>query len=159
MAKAKKQKIAVDGTKLTIEYPTIRKSITIDVSRFERELRNEAEMHGWKQRYGDLESGGSPQEKYAAAQKLFAANLIGKWELDAAPRDDSAIIVEAVSRIKGVKVAEVEKALQPLNEADRAAKLAEWKAAAKVKAEIAQIRAERAKKAADEADDDDEIAL
>lgn len=159
MAKAKKQKIVVDGTRLTVEYPTIKKSITVDVSKFTRELRDEGEMHGWKQRYGDLESGGTPQEKFAAAQKLFAANTAGNWEIESAARDDPPIVMEAVARTKGVKFAEVEKALKPLSDEDRTAKLAEWKSSPKVKAEIAQIRAERAKAAADEVEDDDEIEI
>ena len=158
MAKAKKQKIVVDGTRLTVQYPTIKKEITIDVSKFTRELRDEGEMHGWKQRYGDLESGGTPQEKFAAAQKLLAANLAGNWEIEAAPRDDTPIVKEAAARILGVTLKEVEAVFGKLSEEKQAEKIAEWKASPKMKAEIAEIRAERAKAAAEEADDD-EISL
>jgi hypothetical protein len=154
--RGKKQQISTDGTVLTVKYPTIRKELVVDAAMFDADLQHEFMMHGLKQRYGDLESGGTPAEKYAAAQRLRDANLAGSWEVSG-ERDTSGIVIEAVARMKGLKQEQVEAAL---NEAeDREEKLREWRGNLKVKAMIATIRAERATEAAEEAEGDDDIEI
>jgi hypothetical protein len=152
-AKGKKQRITVDGTVLKVEYPTIRKTVTVDVSRFSEEVRHEAMLHGFKQKYGDVESGGTAAEKYDMLQRVIAAHESGNWDVTVGTRDDSGIIIEAVARRFDYTVEQVQKALEAAE--DREAKLKEWRSNAKVKATIAEIRAERAAKAAEEAEDDD----
>lgn len=152
-AKGKKQRITVDGTVLKVEYPTIRKSVTVDVSRFDEAVRFEAMIHGFKQKYGDAESGRSASEKYEMVQRIVAAHESGSWDVAAGTRDDSGIVIEAVARRGGYTVEQVTAALDAAE--DREAKLKDWKSNANVKAEIAKIRAERAQAAADDAEDDD----
>lgn len=159
MPKLKKQKITFIGEGrervMKVEYPSIKKSLSVP---YFPELADDFEEHGRKQRYGDLESGKSPAEKYAAAVKLLAANTAGSWEIEI-ERDTSAIVIEAATRLMGKVLSEVIAALEEKSEEDREAKIAEWRGDPRIKAEIAQIRAERAKAAADESDDDDEISV
>lgn len=158
--KGKKQKITVDGTKVKVEYPTIKKSLAFDTAEFSAEVKFEAMMHGFKQKYGDAESGGTPADKFAMASRILEAHRAGEWDVGAGARDNSAIVAEAVSRIKGLELAAVTKVLESLDEEKRAEKVKEWASNAKVKAEVATIRAERAQAAADEAEEDeDDITL
>lgn len=158
---AKKQKITVTGSVVKVEYPTIRKSLSVDVSQLGDEVKFAALIHGVKQRLGDAESGQPPTLKYAMASRIVEAFGNGSWDLESRDVDTSAIVFEAVERIKGLKKGEVAATFEK-NDADEetiAGKVKEWRANAKVKAEIAKIRAERAAAAAEESDDDDEIEL
>lgn len=157
MPKPKKQKIEVVGTVITVSYPTIRKSLSRDVSKFEDAVKFEAMIHGFKQKYGDVESGGSPAEKFAMLTRVMESHDAGSWDLTT-KADDGAIVIEAVTRIKGLEVEEVRAVVEKAGEAGPE-KLKEWRTNAKVKAEIAKIRAERAAAAAEEAEDEDEIEL
>lgn len=148
---AKKQRITVDGTLFKIEYPSIRKALSVDVSRFDDEVRFAAMLHGFKQKYGDAESGGSAAEKYEMVQRIIAAHSAGSWDVAAGSRDTSAIVIEAVSRLKQLTVDAVTAAADAAP--DRDAKLKEWGTNPSVKAEIAKIRAERAAAAAEEAEE------
>lgn len=150
----KKQKVSVSGSVVTVEYPTIGKSASIDSAKLSPAMQQEAMLHGLKQKLGDAESGKSPTEKYAMVQRIIENMLAGDWELTAT-RDDSAIIIEAIAKIKKVKIAEVESSLSEMDNDEKAEKLKEWRAHPKVKAVIAQIRAERAAQAAKGVDDDD----
>lgn len=153
----KKQKITTKGTVVSVEYPTIRKSLTVDVSKFGTDLFLAAALHGVKQRLGDAESGKTPSEKYAMASRIveeaFGAD---SWDLPNRDVDTSGIVLEAVARIKGMTFEEVEETL-PEGEDDRDEKIRELRGHVRVKAEIAKIRAERAEAAA--ADSDEEVNL
>lgn len=152
--KAKKQKIEIVKGILTVTYPSIGKSVAFALPAADSELGGFLLEHGAKQRVGDLESGKGPQEKYAAALKLQAAWQAGNWEIESAPRDDTAIIIEAAARILDRDEEEVRETIEEMDDEQRATKIAEWKASPKMKAMVAKIRAERAEEAAEEADDD-----
>lgn len=154
----KKQTVSVVNGVLTVEYPSIGKTFRADLSKYPQSIREDALEHGFKQKFGDAASGKTPAEKYAMVQRIHDSLLAGEWELTATP-DRSPIIKEAVSRIKKVKIAQLDKLLDALTEEQRTAKLKEWSTHAKVKAEIAKIIAERAAKAADEQDEDLDIDL
>lgn len=141
---AKKQRVSVVGTVLTVEYPTIGKKFTVDFSGYPEAIQDCALAHGYKQKFGDAASGGSPAEKYAEVQAIHASLLAGEWERTATP-DLTPIILEAVSRIKKVPMKKLEGVPEE--------KVKEWGANGKVRAEILKIRAERAAKAAEEAED------
>ena len=141
------------GLVLTVEYPSINKKFTADISKYPAEMRAEAEKHGWKQKFGDAESGGTAAEKYAMVQRIHEGVLAGQWELTSSP-DMSGIIAEAVARIKKVKPEKILAIFEKFPE-----KIKEFGGNVKVKAEVAKIRAERAAKAAEESDDDLDINL
>ena len=156
----KKQQISIVNGVLTVEYPTIGKKFVTDLSKYGQPVQDAAVQHGFKQKFGDAESGGTPAEKYAMVQRIHQGLLEGNWEL-VGERDNSAIVVQAVMNLKKLKVAQIEKVLEKLPDAaTRKAKVKEWSAKAAVKAEIAKIRAARAAKIAEEADEDEvEIEL
>lgn len=141
---AKKQRVSVVGTVLTVEYPTIGKKFVTDYAKYPEAVQVAALAHGYKQKFGDAASGQEPAEKYAEVQAIHAALLAGEWERTATP-DLTPLIAEAIARIKRLPLAKVQKL--PTE------KLKEWGANAKVKATMLQIRAERAAKAAEESDD------
>ena len=151
----KKQKVSVvqdEKSKhyiLTVEYPTIGKVFKADLDAYPKDMQTELRNHGAKQKFGDAESGGSPADKFAMVQRIHDGLKAGTWELTSTP-DMSGIIIEAVSRLKKIPIAK----LQQVNEKNPE-KVKEWGANVKVKAEIAQIRAERAAKAAEDSEDDD----
>lgn len=146
---AKKQKVSVKGMVGTVEYPTIGKTFSADISKYPEEMKTELLLHGWKQKFGDAESGGTPAEKYAMVQRIHENLLAGQWELTGTP-DLTPIVAEALSRIKKVKVDKILPILEKEPE-----KVKEYASNPKVKAEIAKIRAEKAAKAAEGADDID----
>jgi len=150
----KKQKVSVIGSVVTVEYPTISKTVSIDVTKLPEQVRMDGLLHGIKQKLGDAESGKSPTEKYSMAQRIVENMLAGEWELTAT-RDDSGIIIEAIAVIKKLKIAQVEASLSEMDDDEKATKLKEWRAHPKVKAAIAKIRADRAAAAAKDSDDDD----
>jgi hypothetical protein len=150
---AKKQKVSVTGWLLTVEYPTIGKKFTADISKYPAEMRDELTKHGAKQKFGDAESGGSPAEKYAMVQRIHEGLMSGQWELTSTP-DMSGIVAEAVARLKKIKPEQVLKIFEKSPD-----KVKEFASNVKVKAEIAKIRAERAAKVAEEADEDLDIQL
>lgn len=150
---AKKQRISVVGTILTAEYPTIGKKFTVDFSGYDAAVQQAALAHGFKQKFGDAASGGSPAEKYAEVQAIHASLLEGEWERTAAP-DLTPIICEAVARIQGIKLEKVQKAAEGNEETVK-----KWGSNLKVKAEILKIRSERAALAAEESDEDLDIEV
>ena len=146
---AKKQKVSMTGWTLTIEYPSIGKTFHADILKYPKEMQEELQKHGAKQKFGDAESGGTPVEKYAMVQRIHEGLLAGQWELTGTP-DMSGIVAEAVGRIKKVKPEKILAIFEKMPE-----KIKEFASNVKVKAEIAKIRAERAAKVADEAEDED----
>lgn len=156
MAKAKKQKMSVTDTTVTLQYPTIRKSVSVDLKALDEALQLKCALHGLGQKLGDAKSGGTPAEKYAMASRIRDALLNGEWEVTA-DRDDSEVVIAAVARVKGVAVKEVQDALEAAE--DKKAKVAEWRSNARVKAMIYTIKAERAAEAVDEEEDEDDVKL
>lgn len=151
---AKKQKVSVVGTVLTVEYPSIGKKFVFDYSKAPREMRVEAERHGWKQKFGDAKSGESAAEKFAMVQRIHAGILENQWELTGTP-DLTPIICEAIARIKKVPLVRVTNAATVAGPEQ----VKKWGAELKVKAEILKIRAEKAAKAAEEDEDELDIEI
>lgn len=148
---AQKQRVSRVGTVLTVEYPTLGKKFVVDVSKYSAEMRAIAEMHGWGQKFGDAKSGKSAEEKWAEVNAIHQALLQGVWERTAHP-DLTPIICEAVSRIKGMPLEQIQKAAKK-----KPKQVKEWAIDARVKAEIYKIRAEKA--AADAANQKDELKV
>jgi len=146
---AKKQRVTVVGTVLTVEYPTIGKKFVVDYSKYAEAVRVCALAHGFKQKYGDAASGGTPAEKYSEVQDIHASLLAGEWERTATP-DLTPIICEAIARIK---FPHQKNAAEKLQKVAKPEQIADWGKNAKVKAEILKIRSERAAKAAEDADE------
>lgn len=147
--KVKKQKVSRKGTVVTVEYPTIKKSVVLDVAKVPADMRELLLYHGAGQKLGDAASGGTPIEKYEMASRIVTGLLAGEWELKGTP-DTSGIILEAVSRLKKIPLAKLQAAAEANPE-----KVKEWGQNVTVKATVAMIRAERAKALADEADDEE----
>lgn len=148
---AKKQRVSVVGTMLTVEYPTIGKKFAVDFSKYSPEIQSAALAHGYKQKFGDAASGGTPAEKLAEVEAIHASLTSGEWERTASP-DLTPLICEAVARIKKVPVAKI------LAVAEKAPDTVKsWSADLKVKATIAKIRAERAAALAEEDDTELEV--
>jgi hypothetical protein len=150
---AKKQRVSVAGWLGKVEYPTIGKVFSADISKYPEAIREEFLRHGWKQKFGDAESGGTPSEKYAMVQRMHEGLMNGQWELTS-NIDMTPVILEAVSRIKKFPLKKLEMVAQKSPE-----KVKEWGQHPKVRAEIAQMRAEKAAKAAAESNDDLNIDL
>lgn len=148
MAKGK-QKVTVNGSVVKVEYPTIKKFVSVDVDKLDTSVTQAALIHGVKQRLGDAASGGTAQEKYEMAGRIVEAFHAGQWELADRITDDS-IVIEAVARIKERDEEEI-RAIVERKGPDETVKV--WRTNGKVKAEILNIRAERAQTAADEAED------
>ena len=148
---AKKQRVSVVGTVLTVEYPTIGKVFKVDFATYPEEIQPIALAHGFKQKFGDAKSGGTPAEKFAEVQLIHASLLAGEWERTTGPVDLTPIICEAVARIMKAKLPAVMKIAEA--HPDR---VETWKTQPRVRAEILKIRAERAAEAA-EADDEEII--
>lgn len=148
----KKQKVSVVQGMLRVEYPTIGKVFTAKLSAYPDGIRVAAMEHGFKQKFGDAASGGTPAEKLEEVQAIHASLMQGNWERTSTP-DMTGIILEAVHRLKKEPMAKLEKVAEKYPE-----KVKEWGANLKVKAEIAQIRAEKAAKAA-ESQDEEEIDI
>jgi hypothetical protein len=147
--KPKKQKVSRKGSVVTVEYPTIKKSVSLDVAKVPADMRELLLYHGAGQKLGDAASGGTPIEKFEMATRIIAGLYAGEWELKGTP-DTSGIILEAVSRIKKIPLAKLQKAAEADPE-----KVKTWGANVGVKAEVAKIRAERAAALADEADEEE----
>lgn len=144
----KKQRVSFVEGILSVEYPTIAKVFKANVSKYPEAIREAAMIHGFKQKFGDAASGGTPGEKFAEVQSIHDSLLAGEWERTATI-DLTPLILEAVARIKGVSVAKMQKAAEKAG----VDKVKEWGQHPQTKAEIAKIRAEKAEKAAAEAED------
>ena len=146
MAKMK-QRLSVDGSILTIEYPTIGKKFVVDTSQYDEGIQESARLHGYMQKFGDAASGGDATEKYEEVQAIHASLLDGEWKRTASP-DTSAIVIEALERLKGIPKEKLQEAFEKAPE-----RLKEFRTNRKVKAEIAKIHAERAALRAEDAED------
>jgi hypothetical protein len=150
----KKQLVTVEGSVITVAYPTIKKTVVLDVSKCSAEVREAMLMHGGSQKLGDAASGKSPTEKFDMATRIVESLYAGSWNLESREVDTTAIVVEAVSRIKKLKITKVQEVIDALSEDDAAEKVKDWRSNVKVKAEIAKIRAERAAVVAEESEED-----
>ena len=144
---AKKQRVSVVGTVLTVEYPTIGKKFTVDYSKYGSAVQVAALAHGFKQKFGDAASGESPAEKFAEVGKIHESLLAGEWERTVTI-DLTPLICQAVASIRGVKLAKIEEVAKVAPD-----KVKEWGTNLKVKAWIAEKRAKDAAARAEEAED------
>lgn len=148
---AKKQKVSIIEGMLRVEYPTIGKTFTAKLADYPSAIQAAATEHGFKQKFGDAASGGTPQEKFAEVQKIHESLLAGEWERTAKP-DLTPIICEAVARLRKLTYSKVLEVAQGNEE-----KVKEWGSNPRVRAEVLKIRAERAAKQAAESDEEIEI--
>lgn len=150
---AKKQRVSRSGNIVKVEYPTIHKAVSVDLSKLSDTIKFLGLAHGIGQKLGDAASGGTPTEKYEMASRIAENLLAGEWELTVS--DNGTEVIAAVSAIKGIKPEQVEKSLDGLDSEKRTEKLREWRSNPKVKAQIAKTRAEKAAEAAEDAEDED----
>lgn len=153
---AKKQRVSRAGNIVKVEYPTIRKEVSVDLSKLSDTIKFLGLAHGIGQKLGDAASGGTPSEKFEMASRIAENLIAGEWELTVS--DNGTEVIAAVAAIKGIKTSDIDATLDKLDGDDRTAKLKEWRSNPKVKAKIAQTRAERAAEAAEDSDED-EITL
>lgn len=151
---AKKQQVSRKGNIVGVFYPSLNKGVEVDLARLSDTVKFLGLAHGIGQKLGDAESGGTAREKYEMASRIRDNLYAGEWELTTSV-DNSGEVVTAVSGIKGIPEAEVEKALEGLTEEERKAKVASWRSNPKVKAAIAKARADKAAAVAEEAEDEE----
>lgn len=133
----------------------------VALSDLPQEIQLNLALHGLSQKLGD--SYASVKGDVNAAKEKFAATLkqllAGEWAAKREGEGSSKVteLAEAIARIKGVEVAVANAAVGKATDEQ----IKGWKANAKVKAVIAEIRAEKAAKRAakDEAPKELEIDL
>lgn len=154
----KKQEITTQGTVITCSYPSINKRFEFDTARYPDSIQQDAKMHGYRQKFGDAKSGKDASEKYAEVQLIHASLLAGEWERTATP-DFTPLILEAVARIKGLKVDLEKRTLAKGNKVSKPSEeqVKEWSANQKVRAMMQKIRAEKLAKLAEESEDEVEV--
>lgn len=127
------------------------KVLNFDLQKVPEATRLQLAMHGASQKIGDSFAGvkGNFGEGVSNAQETIDQLYLGVWK--AAREDDArprlAELAEAIARIKQVPIEAATKAVEAGNDDQRKA----WRSNAKVKAIIAQIRAEKAAAALEEA--------
>lgn len=152
---AKKQKLSIVNSVLRIEYPPINKVFELDLCTLPESIYRPCDSadHGIIQKFGDAKSGESSLDKWEEVHEIRDALRAGQWKRTG-ERDPLPIILEAIAKIKRVPL----KKVQDAAEVDRQQFLEAGKSK-KVKAVIAQIRADRLKAEAEEDEDDIEINL
>lgn len=127
------------------------KVLNVDSNAIPEETRKQLMLHGISQKVGDSFAGvkGNFAEGIQNAQDTIDQLLAGVWkadrEGDARPR--LAELAEAIARIKQVPLEAATKAVEAGTDDQRKG----WRSNSKVKAVIAQIRAEKAAKALEDA--------
>jgi len=128
------------------------KQLELDINTLSDHMRKLLMLHGAMQKIGDSYAGakGNFSEGVQAAQDVIEQLKQDVWraargEGDARPR--LAELAEAIARIKSVELAKATTAVEAATDDQRKT----WRGNAKVKAVIAQIRAEKAAKALEEA--------
>lgn len=128
------------------------KQLEFDSNRCSDEIRKQLMLHGAAQKIGDSFAGakGNFALGIESAQDVIDQLYAGVWkagrgEGDSRPR--LAELAEAISRIKQVELERATAAVEKATDEQRKA----WRLNAKVKAVIAQVRAEKAAKALEEA--------
>jgi hypothetical protein len=126
--------------------------LKLETSRVPEETRIQLMLHGASQKVGDSFAGvkGNFAEGIGNAQDVIDQLYAGVWkadrEGDARPR--LAELAEAIARIKQVPIESATAAVEKGTDDQRKT----WRSNAKVKAVIAQIRAEKAAKALEDAE-------
>lgn len=149
----KKQKVSVSGRVISVAYPTLGKSLSLDCDRLNDEMQDFLMIHGGKQILGDSASGKPAVEKYEMAQRRIEALLAGDEKLTAQP-DTISIVAEAVSRIKGLTKEVVLTSVSIKPEIVK-----EWRENKQVKHMIRVIYEERAKAELEAEEDSEEIEV
>jgi hypothetical protein len=125
--------------------------VTCDSNQIPEDTRKQLMLHGISQKVGDSFAGvkGNYAEGIGNAKDTVTQLLAGVWK--AAREDDArprlAELAEAIARIKQVPLEAATKAVEAGTEDQRKA----WRSNAKVKAVIAQLRAEKAAAALEQA--------
>lgn len=134
-------------------------SVEVALADLPQEIQLNLALHGLSQKLGD--SYASVKGDVKAAVEKFTATLVqlkaGEWAAKREGEGSSKVteLAEAIARIKGVEVAVANAAVGKATEDQ----IKGWKANAKVKAVIAEIRAEKAAKRASKADEKEEIQI
>jgi hypothetical protein len=120
--------------------------LTFDSNKCNDETKLDLRCHGANQKIGDSFAGvkGNYAEGIANAQGVIDQLYAGEWTADregGAPR--LAELAEAIARIKGTDLEKTKAAVEKASDDQRK----QWRGNAKVKAMIAQLRAEKAQKA------------
>lgn len=149
----KKQKVSIIERILRVEYPTIGKTFVADTSKYNAVIQDCARDHGFKQKFGDAASGGTPQEKFAEVQAIHLSLMNGEWERTATI-DLTPVICRVVAKIKGLPLPKVEAIAKKNPDMVKT-----WGSNPKVRAAILEERAEKARLAAAESDDEIEIDI
>lgn len=128
------------------------RSIEVDSNSFPEEIRKQLMLHGIAQKLGDSYAGAKGDYSTAIqnVEDIIEQLRAGVWraargEGDARPR--LAELAEAIARIKGAALEAATAAVEKATDDQRK----QWRSNAKVKAVIAQIRAEKAAKALEDA--------
>lgn len=133
--------------------------VDFDLNKVSQEVRDQLALHGASQKIGDSYAGvkGNFAEGVANAKDVVEQLYAGVWrasrEDDARPR--LAELAAAIARIKGVPLESATAAVEKGTDEQRKT----WRSNAKVKAVIAQIRAEKAAEALQAAEASGEQAL
>jgi hypothetical protein len=154
-AKIKFAEKSSEGTIVSIKFGN-GSALSLDVSTLDQDIQTELMIHGALQKIGDSYAGAAGDYAFAetAASKVIENLVAGLWKSareggEGKPRTTE--LAEAVSRIKGMELAQAVEIVNALSDEQRKA----LRGKDKVKAVIAQIRFEKAsKKAADTTDDD-----
>lgn len=131
----------------------------VALSDLPQEIQLNLALHGLSQKLGD--SYASVKGDVAAAKEKFSTTLkqlmAGEWAAKREGEGSSKVteLAEAIARIKGVEVAVANAAVGKATDDQ----IKGWKANAKVKAVIAEIRAEKAAKRAQKADANSEVDI
>ena len=141
----------MDTGELTITFGN-GKVVTVDSNKLSEDIRKQLMLHGLAQKVGDSYAGakGNYAEAIQSAEDVVEQLIAGVWkaargEGDAKPR--LAELAEAIARIKQVPLEAAQAAVEKGTDEQRK----QWRSNAKVKATIAQIRAEKAAKALEDA--------
>lgn len=133
--------------------------LELDSNSLNEEMRKQLMLHGISQKVGDSFAGvkGNYAEGIQNAKDVIEQLLAGEWK---AGRDDSARprlaeLAAAIARIKNVELDKATAAVEKATDEQRKS----WRSNAKVKAVIAQLRAEKAAKALEEAGAQAEIEV
>lgn len=133
--------------------------VDFDLNKVSQEVRDQLALHGASQKIGDSYAGvkGNFAEGVANAKDVVEQLYAGVWrasrEDDARPR--LAELAAAIARIKSVPLESATAAVEKGTDEQRKT----WRSNAKVKAVIAQIRAEKAAEALQAAEASGEQAL
>lgn len=147
--KMKIQECSIDGTIVTINYPLIGKSASLDYAALSNEMKVASGLHGIKQVGGDEFSGAKLNvkdvtQKWEQATRKFASILNGSWKVERGANESS--VIEAVAEETKQTEEAVREFLKPLSKEDRKAKVTAWRTATPIKLRMAIIETRKLKK-------------